>query len=553
MEETIEEKQLYLRTEIIMAGYDAQDFSIYLANLKGEEKIDLEYWSLNEIKMAVESYKKSKLVGNEEKKEEKENGKESENILNIDKKRRKFKFFKNILKKRQSSVEQKGKKLNLDEKDIDDKNNIKIISNNKENNNIEVLDFDIIINKKKIKKSKEKKEENEQDDKFIKCEKLEKNELTERTDLNIVINSPTKIKKNLFVNSVQYIIETNPIGFKIIRQLNDFEYLYQKLSLINPQVFIPPLTSNSTKKDSNNKILDLQFYINSILESSYYRSLPIIYDFLSLSLEDWEKAKLEKYDKIKEAYSLDKIKNLEGLFNLELKVGDKEIFLKIKDDINQKSEIFNKLNNSMKTLFDLMEKMSSALSNLSECFSELKDKYNKEKICSNYLANLQVIMKEWGTGYIQQKNYLNNEVKIFFKYMNSENNSFLKFYENFKSNYDSYKSKYEKIRKNNFPSEKDKENIKIYKKELKFNIINANTEYKNLNLRQASRMENLLIKCGKEQKELFNDFHNFFTLLNIFNDKREQEKKFKEKIKPHKNNVNNNENTSENNNNNINI
>jgi hypothetical protein len=42
-------------------------------------------------------------------------------------------------------------------------------------------------------------------------------------------------------------------------------------------------------------------------------------------------------------------------------------------------------------------------------------------------------------------------------------------------------------------------------------------------------------------------------LLNIFNDKREQEKIFKEKIKPHKNNINNNENTSENNNNNINI
>ena len=39
MEEIIEEKQLYLRTEIIKAGYDAQNFSIFLANLKGEEKL----------------------------------------------------------------------------------------------------------------------------------------------------------------------------------------------------------------------------------------------------------------------------------------------------------------------------------------------------------------------------------------------------------------------------------------------------------------------------------------------------------------------------------
>ena len=146
MEETIEEKQLYLRTEIIKAGYDAQDFSIFLANLKGEEKIDLEYWSLDEIKEAVDSYKKSKLIGNREKKEqkkvnEKDNNKDNDKEQNTEhiktkfnnvKNKNKFKFFKNILKRRQSSLEPKGKKLNFDEKEIDDKNNLKIISNNKD-------------------------------------------------------------------------------------------------------------------------------------------------------------------------------------------------------------------------------------------------------------------------------------------------------------------------------------------------------------------------------------------------------------------------------------
>ena len=115
--------------------------------------------------------------------------------------------------------------------------------------------------------------------------------------------------------------------------------------------------------------------------------------------------------------------------------------------------------------------------------------------------------------------------------MDKENNSFLKFYDIFRSNYDSYKYKYEKIRKNNLQTEKDKENIKIYKKELRFNIINANKEYQKLNVRQGLRIENLLFKCGAEQKEIFNDIHNFFRLLNMFIDKREQEKKISEKQK----------------------
>ena len=107
----------------------------------------------------------------------------------------------------------------------------------------------------------------------------------------------------MFVNSMQYIIETNPIGFKTSRELKDFEYLYEKLPLINSKVYNPILISNYLKKDSNKQILALNLYINAIIERAYFRSLPIIYDFLTLSLEDWEKAKIEKYDKIKEARS----------------------------------------------------------------------------------------------------------------------------------------------------------------------------------------------------------------------------------------------------------
>ena len=560
MEESIEEKQLYLRTEIILNGYDPQDFSIFLANLKGEEKVDLEYWSLEEIQDAVETYKKSKLM---EKQKESQITKEEDKInQNLDKNKKKFQFL-NVLKRRQSSAEPKRKKLEFDD-NLDEKNkNLNKNKNKKdkklqkisnkilddgENKNV-ILDFDIILSGKKKNKNKEdiffleEKEENK-----ILCEKLEKNELTERDDLNILVSYPTKVKKKIFTNSIQYIIETNPIGFKTIRELKDFEYLYEKLPLINSKVYNPLLISNYFKKDSNKQILALNQYINAIIERAYFRSLPIVYDFISLSAEDWENAKIEKYDKIKEAYTINQIKNLDGYFNLDIKTADKEYFLKIKEDINHKSEAFKQFNNAMEVLFELMDKMSSAIKNIKNSLAELKNKYNNNKKGSNYFANLEIIFQEWGEGYIKQKNYLNDELKYFFKYMDKENNAFLKFNENCKSNFDTYKSKYEKLRKN----EKDKEMLKNLQKEITFNINNAKDEYEKLNIRQATRIENLLFKFGIEKDELFNDIQNFFALINVFNEKREQEKKF---LESHKNllknieNKKNDDNYEENNNN----
>ena len=45
-DESVHEKQTYLINEIIKKGYDAQEFSEFLSEIKGEEKIDLEFWKM---------------------------------------------------------------------------------------------------------------------------------------------------------------------------------------------------------------------------------------------------------------------------------------------------------------------------------------------------------------------------------------------------------------------------------------------------------------------------------------------------------------------------
>ena len=70
----IEEKQEYLRKEIIEKGLSPDDFINYITNLKGENAYDLNLWNLKELQDIVEQYKESlnPKIQEEQKEEKKE-------------------------------------------------------------------------------------------------------------------------------------------------------------------------------------------------------------------------------------------------------------------------------------------------------------------------------------------------------------------------------------------------------------------------------------------------------------------------------------------------
>ena len=539
-DDSLEKKQSFLRTEILMNGYDAHEFSTFLSEYKGEEKVDLEYWTMEELSKAVESFKNSKILKVEEEQAEKDNENEMEEEDNKDSnkkedKKQKFKFLKNILKRRQSSVDQSRKSLNYklekNDKDNDEKNKskkdlIKVVESKNLDNIRKIYTEQNIIERDDIPSDGDVDNENE-DDNIIKCIKLDKNELTDNNELVVVISSSTTIKKNKFLKTTLFKIETNPVGFKATRYLNDFEYLYEKIHLINPKIFNPILSLE--KKDFTGNVYILNYYINTLIKSAYFRSLPIVYDFLTLPFEDWEQIKAQKYDKIKELCPIKKIQNLEGYFNLEIKNFNEEKYLKIKNNINSRAEAFNKFNNSINELINMMEKISTIILNLSESLCDLKNKHMDNKISMNYLAHLEIMMKEWGEGYITQRNYLNDFLKYIFKYMDKENNAFLKYYDNLKKDYDDLKSKMDKMKKSTNLSEKDKKILKHITKESLLDKINIYEEYLTLNEIQGERLEKLLIKFGANKEVVFSDINSFYELVNVFNAKSIEEQQKKEK------------------------
>jgi len=493
---TVKEKQAYLASEIIKKGYDAQEFSIFLSEQKGEEKIDLEFWSMEDLQKAVESFKKLILQKNKEKEEKRKRHSSAEHTKtkNNNKEDNHYKKTNNLNKNKKIRATIAKSKASLKIKNMlesDDDDN----DNDNDNDNSE-----------------------EETSGKVKCIKLNENEITDKDNLYAEIIIADK-NNNIISDSTEFIIETKPIGFKSARKIKDFEYLSKKLSLINPEIYNPFLFINKSdpkERESNSTLIYLKLYINSLIQSSYFRTLPIVYDFLVLNLEDWENSKLEKYDKIKEINKKEKIPNLEGFFNLEMEAGDDEKCLNIKDEITQKHEAFKKFNLLMDELLKMLDKISLNLKNISQSFGELKNRYYSSPSMTNLLAHLEIIADVWAEGYISRKKFFDEEFGYLFKYMDLENNSYIKYYDDFKLCYDDFKKKFDEMSKVIYPSKKDKKILKHLQKEFSFKTVNVYGEYQRLNDNQAKRIENKLYMISNNRNLVFKDIENINGLLNFF-------------------------------------
>ena len=520
--ESIKSKQLFLREEILDKGFDPKEFSDYLENEKGEEKIDLEYWSMKDLKKAVESFKDSKLNKIVEKPPEK------------------------TLKRRHSSAghakkiknKKKEKEKEKEKEDFGKTGSFKIKNSKILEEKKKIWDdlIDMNTNLDEI-------DENEKNEGKIKCIKLEENEITNRNDLYIEIKLSGKAKNNnnnhnninnnnnnlSFLSEIE--IETLPIGFKTIRKINDLEYLNKKLPLINSEIYNPVLYIHKIENSdniSNDSIIYLNLYLNSLIQSSYFRTLPIVYDFLTKTEEEWEKIKIEKYDKIKEKNRRNKIPNLNGYFNLQMEAGDDEKCLKINDELKSKKDPFYKLIKNIDEILKLYDKCGSTLKNISEAFGELKNKYMSSPNTTNLFAHLEIIVKVWSNTYITQRQYIKDEFRYFFRYMHKENNSFMKYYDNFKESYDVFKEKFDKMKATLYPSEKDKLILQKLQREFSFKLVNVYGEYKKLNENQAKKIENKLNKISNDRNIIFKDIEIIQGLLNFFKGKKKKDENEKD-------------------------
>ena len=463
-----EEKKNYIKKEIIDQGYDEEKFNTYIKNLNNENNNNISKMncSMDNLKQIVTTFKNinsSSLSSTTEKKEK------CPETLEVS--------IEGIIPGIQKSQY--------------DKDVFKIFG-------------------EAFSKHEEK----------IYCEKLKENELSKREDLYIDIISPVKIKTGgLSFSYYQYTIKTEPIGFSVVRKLSDFELLNETIPKYNKGKFNPLLTKfpMNLSDDSEKKLIFLKYYLNSIIEEPYYRSLPIVLNFLSLSQNEWD-IKAKQFQKVKEITSIEKMLDLNGFY--DIKISDEENFkaTKIKEDLKKKEAAYKKLNEDIDELFPYMEKMSVCLKNISQDLLQLKYIYgdgNKSmETLSDTFHHLYLIIKSWGEDYIKQTNFLKNEFKYFFKYMSKEINSFNDNYERYENIKEEYKNKFAKYQKKSSLKSKHHEEIKEYKKIFGFYLLNVKNEYNKLNERQGKRINKQFFLFNKEREVFFQDYENFLKLFN---------------------------------------
>ena len=158
-EENIEAKQQFLRSQIIDQGYNPDDFSTFMGTIKGEEGLNIESWSLEDLKLVVNQYKLkiSELQGQQEQQTEKTKEEDYQN---------------------NNHVEEMHENVEIE-------NSLK--------NNIVNLQEKISTELKKFPK-----DPFEEYEEIIKTIKLENNNITENNNLFVTISNPVKKKWTFF-------------------------------------------------------------------------------------------------------------------------------------------------------------------------------------------------------------------------------------------------------------------------------------------------------------------------------------------------------------------
>ena len=115
------------------------------------------------------------------------------------------------------------------------------------------------------------------------------------------------------------------------------------------------------------------------------------------------------------------METLEGEFHIRINKADDEMVHKIKEEIKKREEAYDDFNNAMDELLVIIEKMSACYQTLAKSLYDLsKTHQDINKPLSDLFNRLLNLSKIWATDCIKQRDFLRDEVKYFFKFMNKE-------------------------------------------------------------------------------------------------------------------------------------
>jgi len=401
MEEDIQNKQAYLRENVLEKGYDADEFMEFLQEKKGENGLDLNTWTMKELTKAVTDFINKKDNENEQGEEINTN---MNKIEEVDE--------ENIVSQRET-------------KNMNDNNN--------DNNNINTND-EVINNNNNINEIKENINENimeiNEDDKFGKCQISEMTAISNTDGVIVKLSDPQKIEGRIFSKSfIQYTVLTEPLGYKTDKRYSDFSWLSKTLSLIYSNCVLPPLCKKHLGHRFGDALIEkrmrsIEKYMQGIIEHPLLKNSELLYDFLSTEKREEYNKKIKKYQKIKNPPSnVRELKTLDGQINIEI-TKEKEVYSdNIQNYCKSNYQLLQKITKSYKSLFNIMQQMTDKMKEISLLWKQVFEKstqYYDSHNTSETFNIMSKFMDTWAEMQKKQSTILNENIREYFRYVKNE-------------------------------------------------------------------------------------------------------------------------------------
>ena len=432
-QESLVLKQKYLRENVLEKGYDPDKFMEFLTMKKGEEGINLENWTYEELIEVTKEF----LINN-----------------NLD-------------------VE---KNLNMEIRDEENEGIKEKVQENNGTENQENKNVDNNLDKN-------------DDGNNCNCSIIEQTPVSEKDKLDIEVTKPKIEKEGIFSFSHStYLIVTSTLNLQVRRKYSDFLWLYNILKTQFPNCIVPPFFKKKENLDlnkMNQKIYFIQKFLNSIAIHPIIRNSKIFYDFLSIQdAKQFSKVK-NNYGKLPRPLSIKQLKTVNGKIKVSFFQENEEYYNKIKSKLNNQEEIYDRLLYHYKLLLININQTNIKMKEIANIWKELYNQKNTyfESDCTAGVYNSYVkMMNEWGNLQTENSKLIISSIKKFFRFIKEEFNCFKDLALNLESYKNNYYKKYQKLlnSKENFfakierenkekGTEKEKESNKIENEEMEFN------------------------------------------------------------------------------------
>ena len=370
MEETLRQKQLFLRENILDKGYSTDDFMDLLASKKGEQGLDLNNWTMSELKLIVKEF-----ISYENNNEDQED----------------------------NYIQENKPKIETDEE----------------------------YEQKCIQQYKEQKRNENQE--YTACALIPKSRLNSNDDnVNIKVNLLTQnINKEtgefiVETNPQKFRVKRSFDDFELVLKYLNEQFNYYVI----PQISNKKYGEKYTEEKANKRTRALNKFLDGIIEHPILKHIGILYDFLSInSVEDFEESKkkylskIDSEEKTEEKLSLENIKNISGKIKVSINKEKEVYFMNIKDNTKLNESIMIKINKSYKNLIQILQSATDKMKEISNLWKLLYDKslkYYDTTYTSESYKVMNKIIEDFVISETKRINIMNTNIREYFRFMKNQ-------------------------------------------------------------------------------------------------------------------------------------